>query len=254
MAARDRSEPAGATAILAVVAIAHDTEPWAALLEQGRADERLVHDDFYDARSARLVPIPSELGPAVRSRSRTSGSTQLYAHQSDALYDAFEAPTIVTTGTASGKSLCFQLPTLEVLSPIARRARCTSTRPRRWPRTRHARCTRSGCTSRSGRRSTTATRPRQERSAIRKRSEPRPHQPRHAPRRDPAPPPRVGRPVREPRVRRRRRGARLPRRVRLARRQRAAAAAPGRRDPRHASRASCSPARRSPTRSSSPRS
>src|SRR4029077_7196633 len=35
---------------------------------------------------------------------------------------AFEGPTIVTTGTASGKSLCFQLPTLEVLSsdPAAR--------------------------------------------------------------------------------------------------------------------------------------
>ena len=29
---------------------------------------------------------------------------------------AFEAPTIITTGTASGKSLCFQLPTLQVLS------------------------------------------------------------------------------------------------------------------------------------------
>src|SRR5205807_2672256 len=29
---------------------------------------------------------------------------------------AFETSTIVTTGTASGKSLCFQLPTLEVLS------------------------------------------------------------------------------------------------------------------------------------------
>ena len=44
------------------------------------------------------------------------GIDQLYSHQSDALYDAFEAPTIVTTGTASGKSLCFQLPTLEVLT------------------------------------------------------------------------------------------------------------------------------------------
>src|SRR6202012_3449126 len=40
----------------------------------------------------------------------------LDTHQSQALYDAFEGPTVVTTGTASGKSLCFQLPTLEVLT------------------------------------------------------------------------------------------------------------------------------------------
>ena len=99
-----------------MVAIAHDTEPWAALLEQGRTDQRLVHDDFYDARPARPVLIPSELGPAVRTALANVGIDQLYSHQRDALYDAFEAPTIVTTGTASGKSLCFQLPTLEVLS------------------------------------------------------------------------------------------------------------------------------------------
>ncbi len=105
-----------ADAILALVAIAHDTEPWAALLEQGRTDQRLVHDDFYDARPARPVLVPSELGPAARSALANVGIDQLYSHQSDALYDAFEAPTIVTTGTASGKSLCFQLPTIEVLS------------------------------------------------------------------------------------------------------------------------------------------
>ena len=98
------------------MAIAHDTEPWAALLEQGRTDQRLVHDDSYDARPARPVLIPSELGPAARSALANVGIDQLYSHQSEALYDAFEAPTIVTTGTASGKSLCFQLPTLEVLS------------------------------------------------------------------------------------------------------------------------------------------
>ncbi len=46
----------------------------------------------------------------------------LYAHQAQALAAAFAGPTIVTTGTASGKSLCFQLPTLEVLvtDPAAR--------------------------------------------------------------------------------------------------------------------------------------
>jgi DEAD/DEAH box helicase domain-containing protein len=97
------------------VAVIRESEPWAALLELGRADERLVHDDFYEPRGARLVELPAELGPAVRSALQNAGIDALYAHQSDALYSAFEGPTIVTTGTASGKSLCFQLPTLEVL-------------------------------------------------------------------------------------------------------------------------------------------
>ena len=92
------------------------TEPWAALLETGRADERLVHDDLYEARSARLVPVPAELGPGVRRALHEAGITALYAHQAEALRAAFEGPTIITTGTASGKSLCFQLPTLEVLT------------------------------------------------------------------------------------------------------------------------------------------
>ena len=44
-----------------------------------------------------------------------AGIDQLYSHQAQALQHAWEATTIVTTGTASGKSLCFNLPTLEVL-------------------------------------------------------------------------------------------------------------------------------------------
>ena len=98
------------------MAIVHETEPWAALLEQGRTDQRLVHDDFYDARSPRLSLVPEELGPAVMGALANAGIEELYSHQSQALYAAFEGPTIVTTGTASGKSLCFQLPTLQTLT------------------------------------------------------------------------------------------------------------------------------------------
>ena len=32
-----------------------ETEPWTALLEAGRSDERLVHDDVYESRAPRLV-------------------------------------------------------------------------------------------------------------------------------------------------------------------------------------------------------
>jgi DEAD/DEAH box helicase domain-containing protein len=43
------------------------------------------------------------------------GVPRLYAHQREAVYAAWEGPTIVTTGTASGKSMCFNLPTIDVL-------------------------------------------------------------------------------------------------------------------------------------------
>jgi DEAD/DEAH box helicase domain-containing protein len=46
---------------------------------------------------------------------RGTGIELLYEHQAQAVQAAFAGPMIVTTGTASGKSLCFQLPTLEVL-------------------------------------------------------------------------------------------------------------------------------------------
>jgi DEAD/DEAH box helicase domain-containing protein len=94
------------------VATTHSVEPWAPLLQ----DERVVHEDVYEARSARLVSVPEELNPAVRSALATAGIETLYAHQAAALEASFAGPTIITTGTASGKSLCFQLPTLEVLS------------------------------------------------------------------------------------------------------------------------------------------
>jgi DEAD/DEAH box helicase domain-containing protein len=104
------------------VAAVRETEPWEALLESGRADDRLVHDDLYGPRTSRTVSIPDELNWKVAAALRESGVDRLYEHQLESFYHAFEGPTIITTGTASGKSLCFQLPTLEVLTsdPSAR--------------------------------------------------------------------------------------------------------------------------------------
>src|ERR1700761_5586194 len=91
-------------------------EPWDALLAAGQADDRLVHDHSYLSQQPFLVPIPDELSPRVKTALEQAGITSLYAHQAQALHSAFAQPTVVTTGTASGKSLCFQLPTLEVLT------------------------------------------------------------------------------------------------------------------------------------------
>jgi DEAD/DEAH box helicase domain-containing protein len=104
------------------MAVTRRTEPWSDLLDAGRADERLVREAYEGARRARFEPIPADLHPAVREGLERAGITQLYRHQAEALEAAWAGPTIVTTGTASGKSLCFNLPTLDVL--------CSDTRAR----------------------------------------------------------------------------------------------------------------------------
>jgi DEAD/DEAH box helicase domain-containing protein len=75
-----------------------------------------VHEDFAEAREAQLTEIPTEFSRPVKTALRDAGIDALYEHQAEAVLAAFEGETIVTTGTASGKSLCFQLPTLEVLT------------------------------------------------------------------------------------------------------------------------------------------
>jgi DEAD/DEAH box helicase domain-containing protein len=102
------------------VAVTRQTEPWSALLEAGRADERLVREAYEGARAARFADVPADLHPKLLEGLRTAGVDQLYAHQAQALEAAWEGTTIVTTGTASGKSLCFNLPTLEVLCTDAK--------------------------------------------------------------------------------------------------------------------------------------
>src|SRR5215211_3187808 len=100
--------------------VVRDIEPWDELLEAGRTDERLVTQTAVNARPGREAPIPEELHTEVADALRSRGIERLWAHQAGAVHAAWAGPTIVTTGTASGKSLCFQLPTLDVLCRDAR--------------------------------------------------------------------------------------------------------------------------------------
>ena len=90
-------------------------EPWSALLDEAREDGRLVREAREGPGHAKFVEPPTELHPDVLAALERLGVERLYSHQADAIYSAWEGPTIVTTGTASGKSMCFNLPTLDVL-------------------------------------------------------------------------------------------------------------------------------------------
>ena len=97
------------------MAVIRDIEPWDELLQAGRDDERLVTQSSVHPRPGQQAPIPDELHPKVTEALKNKGIDSLWSHQAEAIHAAWAGPTIVTTGTASGKSLCFQLPTLDVL-------------------------------------------------------------------------------------------------------------------------------------------
>jgi DEAD/DEAH box helicase domain-containing protein len=76
--------------------------------------EELAHRAEEPAREARFAALPDELDPRVRE---AIGVPALYAHQRAAWDAAARGEhAIVTTGTASGKTLAFNLPVLDALA------------------------------------------------------------------------------------------------------------------------------------------
>lgn len=91
-------------------------EGWRAALDPGRADGRLVAESAEREQEAVEVELPSSLEPGLVEALRRSGVTTLYAHQLATLRASSEADVIVTSGTASGKSLAFNLPVLDAIA------------------------------------------------------------------------------------------------------------------------------------------
>jgi DEAD/DEAH box helicase domain-containing protein len=86
---------------------------WESLLE----DEEVVYRRHEPARKARVEPLPDDLDPRVASRLVETGVTGLFVHQAEAWEAARRGENVViTTGTASGKSLAFNLPVLDAIA------------------------------------------------------------------------------------------------------------------------------------------
>jgi DEAD/DEAH box helicase domain-containing protein len=89
---------------------------WRNVIANGADDGRLVATSFEAPREAVRVPLPSDLPEALAQGLRGAGIDGLYGHQNEALGEAGQGNVIVTSGTASGKSLSFNLPVLERLA------------------------------------------------------------------------------------------------------------------------------------------
>jgi DEAD/DEAH box helicase domain-containing protein len=86
---------------------------WADLLE----GEEIAYRGTEPARAARVESLPDDLDPRVVSALVGTGVTALYRHQAEAWEAAGRGENvIVTTGTASGKSLAFNLPVLDAIT------------------------------------------------------------------------------------------------------------------------------------------
>ena len=79
--------------------------------------EEVAHVETIPSADARITPLPDDLHPRVCDALARRGLDALYVHQRDA-WDAAarREHVVVTTGTASGKSLAFNLPVLDALA------------------------------------------------------------------------------------------------------------------------------------------
>jgi DEAD/DEAH box helicase domain-containing protein len=86
---------------------------WTELLQ----GDELAHVETIPGRPARTEPFPAALGPTVREALERRGVESLYTHQAEAWESARRGESfVVTTGTASGKTLAFNLPVLDTLA------------------------------------------------------------------------------------------------------------------------------------------
>jgi DEAD/DEAH box helicase domain-containing protein len=91
---------------------------WAVAIDPARRDGRIVAEASEEERRSRPAALPAELDAGLREALGRFGVDSLYTHQLRAFEEAAASNLVITSGTASGKSLAFNLP---VLNGIAAR-------------------------------------------------------------------------------------------------------------------------------------
>jgi DEAD/DEAH box helicase domain-containing protein len=87
-----------------------------ALAARHRSDEVLTAIKHIPAREAQFRPMPEWVRPELAAAYRAKGIDQLYSHQAAAVESARAGKDfVVVTPTASGKTLCYNLPVLNAV-------------------------------------------------------------------------------------------------------------------------------------------
>ena len=99
------------------------TSVLAGILDEPSLARGVLRHAVEPARDAQTVPFPAWLDPRITSALEQRGIHSLYTHQGEALAEVRAGRDVcVVTPTASGKSLCYELPVLQALAddPSAR--------------------------------------------------------------------------------------------------------------------------------------
>ncbi|MWC28186.1 DEAD/DEAH box helicase [Paenibacillus sp. MMS18-CY102] len=96
---------------------ASDLDEWLEELKQEpELMDNVTHWHTIPPRSARTAPLPEDLAPQLADALRARGVDELYVHQSLAYRAVREGNHVVAvTPTASGKTMCYNLPVLQSL-------------------------------------------------------------------------------------------------------------------------------------------
>jgi DEAD/DEAH box helicase domain-containing protein len=95
--------------------------PWAIAIDPARRDGRIVAESSEPERKAKPVAMPRSLDPGLVEALGRVGIERLYSHQREALRAAASSNLVITSGTASGKSLAFNLPVLDGIARDSKR-------------------------------------------------------------------------------------------------------------------------------------
>ena len=98
-----------------------EAAPWDEVLAFGTppAGEQLVARRTVPGRTARYADMPDWVDPRLAASLKAAGVERLYTHQADTADAARDGDAMVVTGTASGKSLAFNLPVLNAIAEDA---------------------------------------------------------------------------------------------------------------------------------------
>ena len=96
-------------------------ESWNIAIDPARRDGRIVAESGEQERRARPVSLPASLDPALVAALGRAGVESLYTHQLAAYETAADSNLVITSGTASGKSLAFNLPVLDGIAAEPKR-------------------------------------------------------------------------------------------------------------------------------------